>query len=562
MNLLQNLSIKYKIQVIPCSLSLFFVVIAIAMTIISLSQLKDQRILSQKALDKSSYSSDIFISFSETDKDIATFLGWIASGISGKVITDKTEDISLKTQEIIDDITRMSEIFPLSDREKYLQKELLQQAEIYKGYAQEIIDAGLLDISMAMMFVNGSEEKIKLISDTVKEFDEVMQLGIRESFIQAEEQALQFQIFLLASIVFLILIFLAVGFFIANLVANPMVSLSQAMLEITDGDFSVEIPHQDLKEEVGKIARAAFMFKISVEDREEEQEKSQAIEKKRLKDLQNLIENFETTIFSTMSSMVDAVDGMKNQSVSLRDVSDKLENSSNDAISASNKSYENSDDVSRSSQELKSAISEISESISQATVLAGQCTECADETKHGMENLQHEVNEIVGLITSIEDIAEKTNLLALNATIESARAGEAGKGFSVVANEVKQLANNTKILTNNVAERVLSVQNVTVDASKIMESLIDKVKDVNERTIIVSAAVEEQNAATDEIARSTEIASKGSRDACESLSKVSGVIKNNIEVSTSLEEVSFMFEEKFFDLKNTVSEFLEKIQSV
>ena len=85
------------------------------------------------------------------------------------------------------------------------------------------------------------------------------------------------------------------------------------------------------------------------------------------------------------------------------------------------------------------------------------------------------VNEIESLTSEILEISEQTNLLALNASIEAARAGEAGKSFSVVAEEIRELADNSKNTANDIQEiskKVIdAVGNVAGNSTELVSSM-------------------------------------------------------------------------------------------
>ena len=109
----------------------------------------------------------------------------------------------------------------------------------------------------------------------------------------------------------------------------------------------------------------------------------------------------------------------------------------------------------------------------------------------------------------ISEIAEQTNLLALNATIEAARAGEAGRGFAVVASEVKALASQTSKATDEISAQVGSIQSATRTSVEAIDGITRTISKVNEIASAIASAVEEQGAATREIAHNVSQAAKG-----------------------------------------------------
>lgn len=104
-----------------------------------------------------------------------------------------------------------------------------------------------------------------------------------------------------------------------------------------------------------------------------------------------------------------------------------------------------------------------------ATVSMEQIYTSTEECKHIITNLGEESKEIIGIVKTIKDISDQTNILALNASIEAARAGEHGRGFSVVAQEIQNLAEETKTAVENIGMIVQNVVKNTEDAVNAME---------------------------------------------------------------------------------------------
>jgi methyl-accepting chemotaxis protein len=111
----------------------------------------------------------------------------------------------------------------------------------------------------------------------------------------------------------------------------------------------------------------------------------------------------------------------------------------------------------------------------------------ASQTVRSLRSSTDEIRSSVDLITRI---AAQTRLLALNATIEAARAGEAGRGFSVVASEVKSLADEAARSSDTIVARVGAVEGAATEAINALESVTARISEMNMMINDISAAVE------------------------------------------------------------------------
>ena len=142
-------------------------------------------------------------------------------------------------------------------------------------------------------------------------------------------------------------------------------------------------------------------------------------------------------------------------------------------------------------------------------------------------------------------------MLALNATIEAARAGDAGRGFAVVANEVKELAKQTAKATEDITNKIGALQKDSGAAVEAIGSIGQNIEKLNRIATSIAAAVEEQNATTNEVARVVQDSACGVVSIAEtvkSLSKSAAERSNGasqtLEAATSLAVIS----EKMSDL--------------
>jgi methyl-accepting chemotaxis protein len=143
--------------------------------------------------------------------------------------------------------------------------------------------------------------------------------------------------------------------------------------------------------------------------------------------------------------------------------------------------------------EMNASIAGIAGNSEQSASVVAQATDLVQKSDDQIREFAHAAEAIGNVINVIDDIAAQTNLLALNATIEAARAGAAGRGFSVVADEVKALAEQTSTATEDIRQRITAIQATARETVASMANIRDVMRTVDEAAKSIAVAADRQN---------------------------------------------------------------------
>jgi methyl-accepting chemotaxis protein len=306
-----------------------------------------------------------------------------------------------------------------------------------------------------------------------------------------------------AGFCFIALTTVLMGIVFNRRVIKPIMELSRQTDRIAVGQLDDAISYATRNDEIGAMALSLETLRqgaISARDFEHraQKEKSEAASKTR----RELAEQFKTEIGGSLGVLSDACREISSVSGNSATLAAQMQDRSSAAATGVTEIAERVKSISKSSMEVAAAVADVSLQATKASSIAANAANEAQAAWQHVTNLKNISTRIDQIVGMIRGVADQTNLLALNATIEAARAGEAGRGFAVVATEVKNLASQTSFATQDIAQQIAEMRTAIQASADSMGLIGESMPLIEQNSISISAAMEQQSATTEQMAQS------------------------------------------------------------
>jgi len=363
----------------------------------------------------------------------------------------------------------------------------------------------------------------------------------------------------------LVLVSGGVMLLVSRNITNSLKHLKDKMERLVGGDLSVDVSEAARSDEIGEMAKAVQVFKdnaVAMRTMQSEQaELKERVEAEKKQTMRGMADSFEARIGGIVSAVSNAAATMQSTARKMSDSTASTQTRTSAVAAGAEKSTANVQTVAAASEQLTASIGEISRQVAQASKVAGQANAESGRTNVSVAGLADSAQKIGEVVAFITQIASQTNLLALNATIEAARAGEAGRGFAVVASEVKTLATQTSKATDDIRAQIEAIQAETAEALAAIRRISDTIVEVNQISVTIAAAMEQQGTATQDITRNVQEAAGSAKQVSANINGVGEAVAATGQAASDLLIEADRLAQQAKTLQVEIGDFLDTVRA-
>jgi methyl-accepting chemotaxis protein len=259
------------------------------------------------------------------------------------------------------------------------------------------------------------------------------------------------------------------AFLLSRSIAQPLRLISLRAQEIAAGDLTIELLDDARQDEIGLLNRSFRMMVGSL--------------RKSTSDIADAVTLLSSSVTEILASTTQVAAGTSQAAAAITQTTTTVE----EVRQAAQLSYQKAEYVADNAQQVAQASQAGRRAVEDAAQGMEQIRVQMEIIAQTVVRLSEQSQSIGGIIASVTDLADQSNLLAVNAAIEAAKAGEQGRGFAVVAQEIKSLSEQSKMATTQVREILSDVQKATGNAvmateqgSKAVDVGVDQAKQAGE----------------------------------------------------------------------------------
>lgn len=496
---------------------------------------------------------------------IFRYVSWASNSVSAKLLVElrkELDDDLLTIEKYFEQLKARPDLSAATQSDLSVLHTKLKK---YASTAKDTLDVGSVDAPMATMMLGQTDDNFINISRDIRKFLAATTLQ-SDSIIESLSSVVETQKFVLTTILmFCLTLSVIATIAIAKSIVGPIRSVTHIMKQLSAGDTKIKMGYRGRHDEIGQMIEAIEVFRRNtieiqaMQDSHRESEEQRALNRKR--EMDALAAEFEASVKNLTVQLAESVTVVRSNAETMSKAANDTSKQSNSTVETVAGTQENVDSVAQAASELARTIDELARRINNILKLANDMSQQSETSNSGLGRLVASVERIMPITNLIQGIAQQTNLLALNATIEAARAGAAGKGFAVVAAEVKALAQQTGKATEEIAQNIGAVRETCASVVSTNGQVIAAIQNILMVTTEISAAVEEQSAATFGISTSAQSAVDSSRVIAANIRNLNGQANATYTASNSVLEATGHLFNHTRDVRNNVEKFLQYVRS-